>query len=37
MGIFTAAFGADFIAKQTNIAGPPNTDGAPPVDGSSSK
>lgn len=22
-GIFTAAFGADFVAKQTNIAGPP--------------
>lgn len=37
MGIFTAAFGADFIAKQTNIGGPPNSDGAPPTDSSGGK
>jgi hypothetical protein len=32
MGIATAAFGADFVAKQTNIGGPPQGGDGPPRD-----
>lgn len=31
MAIATAAFGADFIAKQTNFGGPPTSDVAAPA------
>lgn len=32
LGFSLAAFGADYLAKQTNIAGPPQQDGFPPRD-----